>query len=202
MLKNLNSLYYKIRFFSLKDLFDIPTHLTAAEKILLLTLGTRAALAKGNVTNLEIGSYLGASSCFLAAALAKANSNGIIYCIDTWKNDSMSEGNRDTMAEFLANTEKYSSWITPIRGISTEVVKQVEGKLDSIDLLFIDGDHSYQGCLADWLAYRPFLARKATIIMHDIGWAAGVKRVIEERIRPLIGMEGRLPNMWWGQLKK
>jgi len=37
-----------------------------------------------------------------------------------------------------------------------------------IDLLFIDGDHSYEGCLADFEMYHPFVAPDGLIAFHDI----------------------------------
>jgi predicted O-methyltransferase YrrM len=37
-----------------------------------------------------------------------------------------------------------------------------------IDLLFIDGDHSYEGCLADFDIYRDLVAPDGLIVFHDI----------------------------------
>lgn len=37
-----------------------------------------------------------------------------------------------------------------------------------IDLLFIDGDHSYEGCLADFEMYRDLVAPEGLIVFHDI----------------------------------
>lgn len=47
-------------------------------------------------------------------------------------------------------------------------------KLDAIlagrqaDLLFIDGDHSYEGCIADFTMYRDIVAPHGLIVFHDI----------------------------------
>ena len=125
-----------------------------------------------------------------------------MYCVDTWANDAMTEGSRDTMKEFSTNTGGLSEWIVPIRGWSTKVVDDVKSKAGEIDLLFIDGDHSYESCLADWQAYQPLLSTRAIVVMHDIGWAEGVQRVVNENIRPLVTSEDRLPNMWWGWITK
>src|SRR5215471_1146239 len=50
----------------------------------------------------EIGSYLGATAVTLAAAMQR-HSGGKVYCIDTWQNDSMSEGKKSTFDEFKRN---------------------------------------------------------------------------------------------------
>ena len=89
----------------------------------------------------------------------------------------------------------------PIGGFSTDVVEQVAGQTKHLDLLFIDGDHSYEGVKADWEAYKHFLKPGSIIVFHDWGWAEGVKRVIEEDVKPLISHFDSLPNMWWGTIK-
>ena len=152
----------------------------------------------------EIGSYIGASSSYLAAGLAKNHRSGKVYCIDTWNNDAMTEGNRDTMAEFLYNTREFSSYIAPIRGSSTDsqVVSQVARLAGKIDLLFIDGDHSVEGVLSDWTAYSPLLSEHAIVALHDIGWAEGVQRVLAEEIKSRVIRERSLPNLWWGRVGK
>jgi hypothetical protein len=71
-----------------------------------------------------------------------------------------------------------------------------------LDVLFIDGDHSYEGVKADWDAYKSFLEPGSIVIFHDYGWADGVKKVVREDVMPLMSDYDRLPNMWWGTLLK
>jgi predicted O-methyltransferase YrrM len=62
---------------------------------------------------------------------------------------------------------------------------QVTGQ---IDLLFIDGDHSYEGCLGDVMKYVPAVRPGGYFILHDYyGWYEGdglnkspIKRVIDQ----------------------
>jgi predicted O-methyltransferase YrrM len=200
---SLYRLYCQIRYPALFSLFDIQTHLTDREKVTLYRIASEISKAKRqHFSFVEIGSYLGASSSFLAAGLARNNHSGKVYCIDTWNNDAMTEGNRDTMAEFLYNTREFSSYIEPIRGVSTDphVVDQVKRLAGKIDLLFIDGDHSFEGALADWTGYSPLLSDHAVVAMHDIGWAEGVQRVVTEEIKPHVIRKQCLPNLWWGRV--
>src|SRR5262245_50824733 len=68
---------------------------------------------------LEIGSHLGSSALFLAAGLK--NLGGRLYCVDTWMNETMPDGPRNTYFEFSSNTRPYASIITPIRKKSQEL---------------------------------------------------------------------------------
>lgn len=175
--------------------FSINSHLTFQERVTLYKLSNKTEFVA------EIGSYVGASACCFGASAIK-NSKMRILCIDTWNNDSMSEGCRDTWLEFHQNTSFYSRFITPIRGFSTHVAEQVLAIAPVISLLFIDGDHSYDGVKADWDTYKYFLRPGSIIIFHDYGWAEGVKRVVKEDVMPCVGLHNCLPNMWWGEISR
>jgi predicted O-methyltransferase YrrM len=140
----------------------------------------------------EVGSYLGASTCFLAEG-AKGRA-GTVYCVDTWQNTAMSEGVRDTYQEFLDNTSRYRDLVVPLRGTSKDVGEKF---LEEIDLLFIDADHSYEAVTQDLLTWLPRLRPKSWLVMHDSGWAEGVQRAIRERVLPLQMSEPDvLPNLY------
>lgn len=179
----------------LRHAFNVESHMTLNERLVLYKLSTDTPVIA------EIGSYIGASACCFGAA-ASADKNTQIVCIDTWNNDAMSEGNRDTWAEFKKNTSSFSKLVVPVRGFSTDVVEQVRKIVPSLDLLFIDGDHSYEGVKADWEAYKDFLRPGSIVVFHDYGWAEGVKRVVREDVLPLVSSHDQLPNMWWGTLAK
>lgn len=132
--------------------WSIPTHMTDQERLWLY----RLVIEHKPKRILEIGSYLGASSCFLAAALVENGGKGTLYCVDTWQNHHMSEGLKDTYGDFLRNTEKYSQILVPLRGYSNEVAEEFNHHLD---MLFIDGDHSYKGCKLDINSWFPKLKR-------------------------------------------
>ena len=179
-----------------KKHFNIPTQLTRAERLLLNKLSL--SLPR-NCCIVEIGSYVGGSSIFLASAAT--GKNGMLYCVDTWKNEAMSEGLRDTYNEFTKNTKPYEKWIVPLRGKSVEVAKDFD---EEIDLLFIDGDLSYEAVKSDVEAWFPKLKNGAIVVFHDYGWAEGVKRVVKEMVKPIqIGKgNNELPNTYWTRIKK
>jgi predicted O-methyltransferase YrrM len=185
----------KILYPDLQHAFAVESHMTRKERVVLYKLSS----SKSVIT--EIGSYVGASTCCFGAT-ANALKNTQIICIDTWNNDAMSDGNRDTWVEFKKNTSSFFDFVVPIRGFSTDVVEQVRKVAHSFDILFIDGDHSYEGVKADWEAYKHFLKPDSIVVFHDYGWAEGVKRVVHEDVLPLVSSHNQLPNMWWGTLDK
>ena len=190
-----------LAYLSIRGAQGIETHLVGAEKAALFRLVRDLSRSLSRpVVVVEIGSYLGASAVILAAGVGQRR--GRVFCVDTWNNEGMAEGVRDTFAEFSRNIARHARTVLPVRGRSTAppVVERI-ARTGGIDLLFIDGDHSYEGVLADWTTYRPMLTTGATIVLHDIGWAEGVQRVVEEDIRPHVKGEGRLPNLWWGRMR-
>lgn len=184
--------------FVLKHRFDkqadkIVTHLTSKEKLLLKHL---AGKISRNGIVLEVGSYLGASACFLASGCRKKN--GTVYLVDTWSNDTMSEGLKDTYDEFLKNTKHWKDALIPLRGKSVAIAKNFSKK---IDLIFIDADHSYQGCSSDIKAWFPYLKEDAIVVFHDYQWAEGVKAAVAEFVKPIETMPGEVfENMYWTRI--
>lgn len=172
--------------------WDIPTYTTANE---LLKLYELAKLLKPNSIGVEIGSYIGASSLLIANGLSGQSK---LYCIDTWENDAMAEGNWDTYGVFQKNISQVKNKIIPLKSNSVDAAKDFDKQ---IDFLFIDGDHSYEGAKADVDSWFGKLKSGGIIIMHDIEWAEGVIRVVEEDIKPHLRNFNQLPNMFWGWKK-
>ncbi len=169
----------------------VNTHLTAHEKYTLYKLAKR----KRGVL-VEVGSYIGASSLCLAAGMP--THGAVLYCVDTWENNAMTEGARDTYQSFLANTKPLAHLIEPLRGTSGQIARSFD---KSVDLLFIDADHSYDGVKTDVQSWFPKLGRHAIVVFHDIGWAEGVQRVVAELVRSRVQEETFLSNMYWAVLK-
>ena len=158
---------------SLASASRVPTHMTRAELNVLYEL---AAAAPQGARALEIGSYLGASSCFLAAGLAK--SNGTLTCVDTWANETMPEGVRDTYAEFTRNTSGAGPRIRTVRKRSDELT-DTDVTLP-FDLVFIDADHSYPAVRRDVAIVHEWLRDAGVLAFHDSTYFEAVSRVVGE----------------------
>lgn len=114
---------------------------------------------------LEIGSFYGATLW----AFLKYNENlKFLASIDLSipKSDSRYE-------DMVKSKMLWPSWIPKnvlfkaIEGNST--LKDTYAKIASIkfDMIFIDGDHSFEGVKSDFNIYRQFLAKDGIIVIHD-----------------------------------
>ncbi len=129
---------------------------------------------------LEIGSHLGASSCYIAMGLKKVN--GHLLCVDTWQNQTMPEGEQDTFIEFQKNTNGVKQQITPIRKRSEEV--NADDIKVPLNLVFIDGDHAYEAVKRDFENTQKWLTEDGIIAFHDFStpYFEGVNRVVGEAL--------------------
>jgi predicted O-methyltransferase YrrM len=174
----------------------IFTHMTQDE---LISIHQVARSVGQDSVCVEIGSYLGASSCFIASALSP---DSRIICIDTWQNDAMryedadtDAEKRDTHAEFVRNTHRFRDKIIQIRKWSHDAIPDILSISREINFLFIDGDHNYEGVKRDWDLYSPLLPPGALVAFHDTGWAEGVQRVVREDVVPIGTLTRQLPNL-------
>ena len=186
-------IFDKIRLtFFLSAVNGIETHLTDSEKVFLYQISKKTAA----LTILEVGSYKGASAvCFATGSPKQAK----IYCIDTWDNRSMSEGQYDTFQIFQDNVSQFSYKIISIRGDSNDSIKSLQHL--SLDILFLDGDHSYDAVLNDYKNYFPLLKSGGFLLMHDAGWAEGVQTVIKEHALSQTHEHTFFPNLFVARKK-
>ena len=174
---------------SICDLESIPFHSGLQDSAWLLHGLTRSLKPEVCV---EIGSARGKSACFVGRALAE-NGKGKLYAIDPHMPTSWNDENSvDTFGILSANLERLGliSYVEIIRKTSAEAV---EGWDRKIDLLFIDGDHTYEGVKTDWDLFMPFVSEFGIVVFHDTIWAIkaasgeqairddmGVPRFVEE----------------------
>lgn len=124
-------------------------------------------------TYLEVGSWQGLSGIVVAnGLLANLNLNAQIFCVDTWEgsqeHQEMSIVREDLLFEvFQKNVieAQMDCFIKAIRGRSVDVAASWNGP--DLDLIFIDGDHSAEGCYEDIQAWFPRLAKEGRMLGHD-----------------------------------
>lgn len=126
---------------------------------------------------LEIGSCLGGSTVALARCMPKGSR---IVAMDYCKPKKF-PAEMDVEAYLKRRidelrAEGYDSHL--IVGDSKDpIIAMLAGSLGPYDLVFIDGDHSQEGCSADWLHYGPM---GKIVAFHDIRGCPGVTAVWNE----------------------
>lgn len=158
------------------ELASIPGYLHPLEGMCLHWLAGK--VPPGGIA-VEVGSFKGKSSAYLASGLKAPGAR--LACVDVWENRAMPfDPPEDVLPEFERNVARYREKIDIHRGLSTDVAATFPAL---IDVLFIDGDHSFEGCSADIDAWLPRVRRGGHIAFHDSS-QEGVARAIAERLPP------------------
>lgn len=112
-------------------------------------------------TIVEIGIGGAASTLAFAEAL-RLNGRGqlISIDIDAWLIER---------ARLLLKTHGLEGHVTIINGRSTDAatIARVVERAPRIDVLFIDGDHAFAACRADFDCYGEWLAPSGIVVFHD-----------------------------------
>ena len=113
----------------------------------------------------EVGSFAGVSSDLFARYCS------MVYCIDIWDSGAIGNGiEPDLMAKaevmFDSVWNAHKKVIEPIQGMSVEVAQQFED--GSLDMVYIDGEHSYKSVCADIQAWLPKIKPGGWITGHDM----------------------------------
>lgn len=145
----------------------------------------------------EIGSWMGASTCFIASGLRYKNSK--VYAVDnfqglstcgedaSWYNRHFKQlGTHSTLEIFQRNFHELGleQRAQPVVSDSIAAVAKLESLRGRVDFIFIDGDHSYDACKADIEAWAPMVRKGGVMAFHDFGSRAdGVTCAIFEQIK-------------------
>jgi len=156
-------------------------------------------LAKDGGHFLEIGSFFGCSTVYMAVEIINSGKNIKFDSVDKWNfNWNLNEKNVNVFEEYLKNIEPVRHIVNPIRGFSVEVSKQYEN--ESLDFIFIDGDHEYEGVKNDLIHWCPKVKRGGIIAGHD--YVEGYDGVIKA-VDDSFGKNNVIPRMWsWWVNKK
>jgi hypothetical protein len=143
----------------------------------------------------EIGSYKGKSTAYLAVEKINSGKNIKIDIIDSWNGEDgtgrapwsdyidepdkgVKKPNGDIFEEFKTNLQSVLHTINPIQALSLDAVKNYQDK--SLDFIFIDGDHNYEGIKKDLIAWRPKMKDGAIMAGDDYNPSWGVIQAVDE----------------------
>jgi predicted O-methyltransferase YrrM len=130
----------------------------------------------------ELGTHMGGSHFAFCDSVQKNKLQTQCYAIDTWEGDDHAGHYSEEVYEFVSGyNQKYSRFSHLLRMRFEEAVGQFED--GSIDILHIDGFHTYEAVRGDFETWRPKLKPDAIILFHDISRDHadfGVKRYWQE----------------------
>ena len=139
-----------------------------------------AAATTGRGAIVEIGSWKGRSTVWLAEGARLAGQR--VHAIDR-HTQSLEDPSANTLAEFLGNIRRagVADVIEPLVMSSAEAAAVVRGP---VELLFIDGDHSFEGVRRDAEIWLPRVMDGGLVMFHDVATAGydGPRRIFRRMV--------------------
>lgn len=119
-------------------------------------------------TIVELGSYMGGSFFSMCQAVKDAALDTKVYAIDTWEGDPHS-GYYDNKVHWMVETIS-ESYYPNVANMIRSTFDNALGRFadGSVDLLHIDGYHTYEAASHDYTTWLPKLRENGVVLFHDI----------------------------------
>jgi SAM-dependent methyltransferase len=142
-------------------------------------------------TVVEVGCFMGRSTCYIAELIKKSNKDVKFYAIDTFDGSQTEQCHIDISTQLTANNSsflqeyekhldycKVSQYVQTIRGTSLNSCNEFDDS--SIDIIYVDASHEYSDVLADITAWYPKLKQNGIICGDDYNHFPGVSKAVHE----------------------
>ena len=141
--------------------YAAPSHWTSHTAFAMyLVFQTRPGLF------VELGTEHGMSYCAFCQAITTADIQARAYAVDTWQGDlHIGSYGSDVLAMLQEEHQKYQTFSTLLQMTFNEAVDHFEDS--TIDLLHIDGTHTYEAVRQDFETWLPKLSNRAIVLFHD-----------------------------------
>jgi hypothetical protein len=116
----------------------------------------------------ELGTHTGNSYFSFCQAVREKGLNTRCYAVDTWQGDEQAGFYGGDVFELVNqhNKSQYKSFSTLYRMTFDEALAKFQDQ--SVELLHIDGLHTYEAVRHDFETWLPKLAPGALVLLHDI----------------------------------
>lgn len=127
----------------------------------------------------EVGSWKGRSSAYMAVEILNSGKKIKFDCIDTFQgssehldpnspfyNEDLLKDDDWLYKEFLNNTKSVKEFINPIIGISWDKASSYED--GSLDFVFLDAAHDYESVKKDIISWLPKVKKGGVLSGHDM----------------------------------
>lgn len=139
-------------------------------------------------TFVEIGTWLGKSTCFMAEAIKAADYPVKFYGVDTFLGEVNAKDQQDIVkAEggsvykaFLRNMKNAGvmNYVTPLQITSKEASTLFDD--ESLDFVFLDAEHLYDNVMEDLNLWYPKVRKGGIIAGHDYYQGTEVKTAVDK----------------------
>jgi len=160
----------------------------------------------------EIGSWMGRSTCYMGEGIKNSQKNIKFYAIDTWEGSEEPQHKEtieklknqklslfDTFNFHLKSCE-VSEYVTPFQTTSLTAAEQFED--NSLDFVHIDASHDYENVLEDIRAWYPKIKPGGFLTGDDyvINWGGVIRAVNEyftnKSVLLLDRQDGTISKVW------
>ncbi len=169
---------------------------------------------------IELGSFLGQSTAYMATLIKDSGKPISFYAVDLWRLDPKNDHNKyiaqygeNIFPQFLKNMEAcgVKDYVHPIAestsnaalGFRSQVSTSESCEINSddpgvsFDFIFVDASHEYENVYWDLVNYWPLLKPGGLMAGHDI-YMDGVKRAVHDYFTKigLLGYVWTTPSCW------
>lgn len=115
----------------------------------------------------ELGTHMGFSALVMALALKKNGINGKVYAVDTWEGDEHAGFYSNLVYETLKR-RIHETCLENHLELVKDTFANARSNFDKVDILHIDGLHTYKAAQNDFLTYKEKLSLGSLVMFHDV----------------------------------